>query len=345
MDVVSSSPANIDMFLYDLWLRGFSVKEATVECQQLQLHSVNSISRIPGLEAMPKTFVLGDKGITPELLRLVEMTDDVQASLSRLSHCIEGDTSDQFQVFEVLLPFLCEPTFSPQQLFQLSWEVLEMMIIKYYEFDENFARAILGHKLTGKINTKEVEDLSCKLGIRIGSCLRQYENFRRVYRATIGEDEKEGTELTNAPMFISRTFFLDSDLAEKYARITFFSKYRIDTTKKRISSLAYQTLDSFAKLIIDRWIVEQGFDFDEKFLDNIRSFRSTILNNRALLDSYKNSLESHLHHTDLFRDEKDKAIKLAGKTSTAIKTFIIVANKFAKPKDVKDILSVISDEV
>ena len=74
--------------------------------------------------------------------------------------------------------------FLQQSIFHVEQAQQRVMIERYYEFDDVFARELLGKHVTSSKLRRDVEDMSDKTGIPLPSCTRQFENIRRVYKET-----------------------------------------------------------------------------------------------------------------------------------------------------------------
>jgi hypothetical protein len=274
----------------------------------------------------------------------MEMLDDAGQARERLLHCIENDTREQFATFEVLSPFLSEPTYSPQQLFQLEWNVLEKMIEKYYAMDEAFARQMLGRKFSSKSTKESLDDVSQKLGIRINSCLRQLRNMKRIYRSLLGEDDKPIEEIGDPVAFIKRNYLISEDLALKYVRIVFLSRYRFETDKKNLAAFSYANFDYFAKILIQEWSTSHQLEVDGKLLESFKEFKSLISSSKSLLELYKVSMEISLTNSPAFPNEKVHRF-INSRFQAFVKSLCNLASKLYRPKDFKDVFFICHEEV
>ncbi|XP_077997432.1 acidic fibroblast growth factor intracellular-binding protein-like [Glandiceps talaboti] len=235
----------IDAEVYQLWLDGRSVNEAVFARQH--------------------TGILRKTGATTDMLMY--------------------DTLDHYRTFNMLEKILHHPSqIVNQMLLQMPLATQKMLIEKYYEFDYPVVREILGKKLSSK-NRKDLDDISDKTNVKLRSCRRQFDNFKRVFKMV---EDMEG------PMFKNiRVHFLVSEkLAKQYAAIVFFANNRFDTGKKRLQYLTVPDFTFCADEMIDHWTagsvdskVDIDADFDRDFLQELRDLK--ILLDRDMGDVHK----------------------------------------------------------
>ena len=67
------------------------------------------------------------------------------------------------------------------------WFVICLVIGRYYSLDAEVARELVGRgqKMTAKLR-KDLDTISDKTGIPLKSCLRQYDNIKRIYKVFFG---------------------------------------------------------------------------------------------------------------------------------------------------------------
>ena len=83
------------------------------------------------------------------------------------------DIVDHYFVFNKLEQYVQMPTrLKEQLLFQISDEIIDKLIEKYYEYDTIVIRELLGHKLSQR-QRKDLDDICEKADIRVRSCRRQ----------------------------------------------------------------------------------------------------------------------------------------------------------------------------
>lgn len=107
IDVFFMDPTFIDLQVYALWLQGFSENEATQRRE----------------------------------------CDDNFKNHGASHAIITSDTHDQFRLFYMLERFLqSPPMLAKQMLLQISPDVQDMLIERYYQFDKEVVRELLGKK-------------------------------------------------------------------------------------------------------------------------------------------------------------------------------------------------------
>ena len=68
------------------------------------------------------------------------------------------------------------PRLKEQLIFQISDEDADKLIERYYQYDSQVIRELLGYKLTQR-QRKDLDDISEKTGFRVKSCRRQVRFF------------------------------------------------------------------------------------------------------------------------------------------------------------------------
>ncbi|KAG9339010.1 hypothetical protein JZ751_024413 [Albula glossodonta] len=161
---------------------------------------------------------------------------------------LHSDTMDQFRTFQMCERLLhCPSKLANQLLFQIPPQRQAVLIERYYTFDNALARELLGKKLS-KGTKKDLDDVSAKTGIALKSCRRQFDNFKRVFKAV---EELRGPLVEN----IQHHFLLSDRLARDYAAIVFFANSRFETGKRKLQYLSFQDLAFCARQLISYWTV------------------------------------------------------------------------------------------
>ncbi|CAH1261771.1 FIBP [Branchiostoma lanceolatum] len=231
----------IDFDVFGHWLNGLTVHEA--------------------VQARFQSGILQTTGASPDVL--------------------QSDTLDNYRTFSLLERFLqAPPKLATQVLLQIPAAVQRKLIEKYYDFDSEVIREILGKKLTNR-HRKDVDDVSERTNIRLRSCRRQvtkscleiskekvqkvlmivkralltklfllrflqYDNCKNIFKTV---EDMEGSLVNN----ISVHFLLPEKLAKKYAAIVFFSNNRFETGKKKLQYLSFDDFAYCADLMIHNW--------------------------------------------------------------------------------------------
>lgn len=300
IDVFYMDPSFIDLQVYDLWLQGFSENEATQRRE----------------------------------------SDDVFKNHSASHAIIASDTHDQFRMFYIVERFLqSPPMLDRQMLLQITPDVQDILIEKYYQFDKEVVRELLGKKLTGRLR-KDLDDVSEKTNIPLKSCRRQFDNVKNVLRAV---EEIEGGGLADT---IKKLFLLSDTLARQYACICFMAINKIETGKKRLLYLTFDDLTFCAEQMLDHWTVgsvegstaadvgDTGAEFDRVFLQELRDLK-VFVNDREIVEEHKSLVCSDI--TKKFTKKLAKSVE--GNFKNLSRSLLNIAASLIHSKEVKDVLS------
>ncbi|XP_070578907.1 acidic fibroblast growth factor intracellular-binding protein-like isoform X2 [Ptychodera flava] len=252
INVFVGNTSYIDPEVYQLWLDGLSATDAVYARQH--------------------TGILRKTGATRDMLQY--------------------DTLDYYRTFSMLEKILHHPPqIANQMLLQIPPSTQKMLIEKYYEFDFPVLREILGKKLSSK-NRKDLDDISEKTSIKLKSCRRQFDNFKRVFKVV---EDMEGPIVKN----IQSHFLISERLAKQYAAIVFFANNRFDTGKKRLQYLTVPDFTHCADEMIANWTVgsidskvDIDADIDRDFLQELRDTK--ILLDKDISDIHRNVVCSAL---------------------------------------------------
>lgn len=299
IDVFFMDPTFIDLQVYALWLQGFSENEATQRRE----------------------------------------CDDNFKNHGASHAIITSDTHDQFRLFYMLERFLqSPPMLAKQMLLQISPDVQDMLIERYYQFDKEVVRELLGKKLTGRLR-KDLDDVSEKTNIPLKSCRRQFDNIKNALR-TIEETEGEG--LTDT---VKKLFLLSDSLARQYACICFMAINKIETGKKRLSYLTFDDLIFCAEQMLDHWTVgsvegstadvgDTGAEFDRGFLQELRDLK-VFVNDREIVEEHKSLVCSDISK----RFTRKLAKSVENNFKNLCRALLNIAAGLIHSKEVKDVLS------
>jgi hypothetical protein len=201
-----STPSEIDLELYALWVAGKSVEEAYYA--KLELWRKAEVS-----------FRLEFRGNAREQFKFEQ------------NEFVRNEVIDQYRSFELLEQFLGQPSsLRSQCLVVIKPEFNSYLIDNYWSVDDIFLKELLNKKLTR--SRKDLEDASESFHLSIRSLTRQYDNIKRAYNAY--EDPSNAAE-NNIFSFLTRNFLLGPMLARKYACFIFLLVTKFNfTTKKRL---------------------------------------------------------------------------------------------------------------
>nr|XP_060614159.1 acidic fibroblast growth factor intracellular-binding protein [Anolis sagrei ordinatus] len=290
LDIFVGNTTLIDEEVYQLWLDGYSVNDAVA----LRLRSG----------------ILEQTGATVDVL--------------------QSDTMDHYRTFYMLERLLhSPPKLLNQLLFQIPPYRQTMLIERYYAFDEAFVREVLGKKLS-KGTKKDLDDISVKTGVTLKSCRRQFDNFKRVFKAV---EELRGSLVEN----IQQHFLLSDRLARDYAAIVFFANSRFETGKKKLQYLTFEDFSYCAEQMIQNWTLgavdtnvdDMDVDLDKEFLQGLKELK-ILITDKDLLDLHKSLVCTSLRGKISVFSEMEANFK------NLSRSLINIASKLTHSKDVRD---------
>lgn len=200
---------------------------------------------------------------------------------------LQSDTRDHYRTFQMLERLLhAPPRLLQQLLFQIPPSRQAMLVQRYYAFDEGFARELLGKKLS-KGTKKDLDEISARTGVSIKSCRRQFDNFKRVFKAV---EELRGPLADN----IQQLFLLPPPLARDYAAVVFFANSRFETGKRRLQFLNFGDFAACAQHMMLHWTqgalapeaAEPDGDLPKSFLQDLKELK-VLVADKDLLDLHK----------------------------------------------------------
>mmetsp|Transcript_12950 Transcript_12950/g.23336 ORF Transcript_12950/g.23336 Transcript_12950/m.23336 type:complete len:517 (-) Transcript_12950:3540-5090(-) len=219
--VFSSDPVSVNLAVFELWIRGLR-EEQVVYFQRTNL------------------------GVASE-------SDHAECELLLLLY---RNVIDQYRMLHVLEEFLVYPKLLQRQLqVQLSPQIREYMVDRYFEISDSVIRELLGKKLTTRARKDlyEVSELTKNL---IPSCRRQFDNLRRIFNM-LDEKNFEG----NLPAAIVEQFMLRWDMAERYTCIVFllYNRFNLQSNKKKTCFIPLFDLEYCAAIMILFWVTETTY--------------------------------------------------------------------------------------
>ncbi|XP_064827906.1 acidic fibroblast growth factor intracellular-binding protein B-like isoform X1 [Oncorhynchus masou masou] len=291
LDVFVGNTTIMDMEVYQLWLDGLTVSDAVK----------------------------------------VRMDEGALLECEANPEVLTSDTMDQFRTFQMCERLLHSPTkLGSQLLYQIPAQNQIILIERYYEFDSVFAREVLGKKLS-KGTKKDLDDISCKTGITLKSCRRQFDNFKRVFKVV---EELKGPLVEN----IQRHFLLSDTLARDYAAIVFFANSRFETGKRKLQYLSFQDFAFCAGQLISYWTIgamdsmmeDMDVDLEKEFLNELKDLK-VLVNDKDMMDQHKILVCAALRG-------KIKVYKLMEVNFKNLSRALIhLASKLTHTKDVRDL--------
>ncbi|XP_028130010.2 acidic fibroblast growth factor intracellular-binding protein [Diabrotica virgifera virgifera] len=232
VDVFISNYTLVDPEIYELWVDGHTASEAV------------SMLNIKGLGQQT--------GASLEL--------------------IASDVLDHYRTYSLLEKLLSFPSKLQEQfIFQIDPQTRLFLIEKYYEFDDEVVREVLGKKLSSK-NRKDLDEVAEKTGKPLKSCRRQFDNVKRIFKTV---EEQPGITTEN----IKSTFCLPEDLAKKYTCIVFTACMRFETSKKKVQQMSFNNFKICCEAMIENWTYHltgteyNDLEMDREFLFELRDLK------------------------------------------------------------------------
>ncbi|XP_071833465.1 acidic fibroblast growth factor intracellular-binding protein-like [Apostichopus japonicus] len=245
---------------------------------------------------------------------------------------IKSDTVDNYRMFMAMEKHLRNPTLLEHQAqLQIPTNLRRIYIEQYYELDPVFARQILGKKLSSR-NRKDLDDISESTNIKLRSCRRQYDNFKRVFKTV---EDMQGPIVKN----IQKNFLISEPLARKYAAIVFFANNRFETSKKKLQYLTFDDFCYCADRMIDNWTIgsndprteDLDADFDRQFLQELRELKF-LANDKDASDQHKSLMFNSLKG----QQSPGITINVENNFKNLSRAIISIAVDMIHSKDLKD---------
>lgn len=188
---------------------------------------------------------------------------------------IASDVLDHYRTYSLLEKLLSNPNKLQEQLaFQIEPQTRQLLIEKYYDFDDDVVRELIGKKLSSK-HRKDLDEVAEKTRVPLKSCRRQFDNVKRVYKMV---EDMPGPVVQN----IQNYFYLPEYIARKYACIVFLACIRFET-KRKLNHITFSCWKRCTEAIMDNWTNKlAGVDNFDTELD--KDFFSELKDIKILLD-------------------------------------------------------------
>ncbi|KAK9765287.1 hypothetical protein K7432_006516 [Basidiobolus ranarum] len=207
-----------------------------------------------------------------------------------------------YRAFEMFESYLHRPRyFIGQFLFPLPIEVKRELVERYYSFDETVMRELLGKKLNSRLR-KDLEDISIKSKIPLGSCRRQFDNLKRILKQV---EDTEGQRIIED---IEQKFLLSTKLASQYAHIIFMSNNRLDTSRRKLTYYNFGDFEFCASVLSQYWTPTTSTNlegFDENLALDIRDVKLAMTRDKGQVEEYRIAVFQDLKtHTNVNTSDK-----------------------------------------
>ncbi|EFA08394.1 acidic fibroblast growth factor intracellular-binding protein [Tribolium castaneum] len=286
IDVFISNYTLVDPEIYQLWVEGHTASEAVSILNQRGLGQVT--------------------GASLEL--------------------IASDVLDHYRTYSLLEKLLSNPNKLQEQLaFQIEPQTRQLLIEKYYDFDDVVVRELIGKKLSSK-HRKDLDEVAEKTRVPLKSCRRQFDNVKRIYKMV---EDMPGPVVQN----IQNHFYLSEPLAKKYACIVFLACIRFET-KRKLNHITFTCWKRCTEAIMDNWTNKlagvDNFDteLDKDFFTELKDIKIMFEKEREHKQLVCVSLKATLLHksyTDLDANFKNYN-----------RALLQPASNMHRPRDVKN---------
>lgn len=168
---------------------------------------------------------------------------------------VRQDVADQFCMFEsIMVRYLHDPAMIMTQLLcPMKPQERQALIEAYYGLNDQVLRELLGHQLTAKAR-KDLDVVASKSGVELRSCVRQFENLKRVVH--FSEEGHTGTSGGPVCDEIRRKFCMPHALAWKYTCSLFLFKHRLHfhKHKKLFARIPTEAFLAMAGCMVFHWV-------------------------------------------------------------------------------------------
>jgi hypothetical protein len=200
---------------------------------------------------------------------------------------------------------------------------------RYFSVQYDFMRELFDIKFNSR-SRKDLDEISEKTGISLVSCRRQVTNPLYIEFGNAKRIMKKVEDLNgNLRQEIVKTFLLSTDLALAYATVIFISIHKMETAKKKLGLLKFQTYTEMISAILDYWTsTSDQAEFDLTLAQDLKDMKNCLFGSREVVDEFVGLLNRNL------------AAPLNEKvTPTFLKNFlrdvIDIGMGFSNPKEVK----------
>ncbi|KAL0491329.1 hypothetical protein AKO1_009882 [Acrasis kona] len=217
LNVFFSDPILINQYIFEQWLRGFTVESTT---------------------------------------RIVKAKQAQNAVEEKYFYLVQNEIVYQYRIFDQIVKLLADPCMFMAQgsscEVQIPPSVRRRLIEKYFSYDEAVFRELIGRKLNDR-SRKDLDDISEQTGVEMISCRRQYDNLRSVQK--FFKDGHMLVNPTMATIYnvVEEKFVLPKRLARHYGVCAFLCHHRLDITKRKLSNFDFSLFRYFAKRMIKYW--------------------------------------------------------------------------------------------
>jgi len=198
---------------------------------------------------------------------------------------LKNYVADGYRTCELLETFLKHPKcFSGQITFPISQSYKTLLVKKYYSFDKNVMRNLLGKKINSRTR-KELDSISEKTQIPLAGCKRIFDNLKRIQKKIEDLENKDFIEE------IKKEYHLPTSLASQYAHIIFTNLLRLDTSKRKMTPISYTSFERAAAVFYNYWRDPSNiYDFDEDLCQDFKEIKTHFFCIKDVWEEYKSKI-------------------------------------------------------
>ncbi|KAG0001567.1 hypothetical protein BGZ65_003377 [Modicella reniformis] len=265
-------------------------------------------------ESILQLWLLGHNADQATLLRMPTVQPPVP------SRVLKSYIVSQYRTYEMMQHFLHNPRyFAGQFMFPLSHSARQHLI---ENFDEDVIREILGKRL----NSRARKDLD------------EFDNLKRVMKRV---EDAEGRKLIHD---IEHQFLLPRHLASQYAHILFIADNKLDTFRKRLSCYQFSDFEYCASVLMQNWTsttTDTLPEFDPQLAQDSRDLKSQILNDRVVLDEFKNRVSNSLSQSS----QPPATERIQNNFKVMLRNMLSIGCMVNQQKEVRNIFVEITDKL
>ena len=246
-DVFTCDPFRVDLDLFRAWTQGATAQDAELRIRERDRQR--------------------------DRLSAEQRADAEFFSSRRFESLAIASVRHQYHFFRLLAERLERPAVLLDRLeLHIPLELHADVVGCYYAFDSAVARLLVGRKLTANLR-KDVDDVASDSHVPLTSCLRQYDNFRRVTKAVETAPPQSPTlaflqhrfcfsdtlaQFVSSPIVVSLDVVLfhghpKKHVNRRYKSFVFMAFYKPKFNDRRLQGLSYAVVEELANALLCEW--------------------------------------------------------------------------------------------
>lgn len=227
-----SSPPDIDLELFQLWVEGTTIEDAQkwkIE-QMRKMHQAHTSSHPSSVAPTTPSNATASTSKSMTIIGL-EFPRMIENYLIDFTEILRHETVDQYRCFQTLEHFLMQPhLLKSQSLCAIPVEMQKWAIDQYWSLNDSLVREVLNKRFVK--SRKDLEEISETTYLNLRSITRQLENIKRVY----GSFEDMPNLVGSIYVMLSHHYLLPHVLSRRYACIIFllYSKFNISSKRRML---------------------------------------------------------------------------------------------------------------